>query len=385
MPGTAVQEQSADGGTAQFEDFFRAEYRAVVRALVLVTGDGPTAEELGQEAFARAFERWARVRTMASPAGYVYRTALNLYRSRLRRMALGIRLARHDRPARAEPDTSGAHEVREMLRSPPQGQREAVMLVDSGTWPRRPRRSWAFGRPPSADGSTGPGEPCARGLEATMHDVRDVLGVGVGSWEPRDPGLEGILRRAAAHRRRERGLAAALTRAGSNVPGASAPIVGPTRVVQIPSTSMEPTLHPGDQVLVDEGAYRGSLPRRDDVIAFTVDRPGISPPGLIWVKRVIGLPGDVVAERRGKLFVNGDPVPLPARDGNRTLGPWKVGAGRLFVVGDDVANSNDSRFALGPVPVKGVIGRVAWILGPDDRVGGLRPPRSASVANPSPG
>src|SRR5439155_880873 len=210
-----------------------------------------------------------------------------------------------------------------------------------------------------------------------------VIGVVVGTVEPRKPDIEAVLGRASAHRRRQRllagalalvlttglatGLLIALTRGGPAVPAAGGSIVGPTRVVLIPSTSMEPTLHPGDQVLVDEGAYKGELPGRGDVIAFTIDDPDISPPGLVWVKRLIGLPGDTVVERRGTLFVNGDRVPLPPRGAaphHRTLGPWKVPAGHLFVVGDNLANSNDSRYAVGFVPVRGVIGRVVRILGP---------------------
>jgi signal peptidase I len=235
-----------------------------------------------------------------------------------------------------------------------------------------------------------------------MRDVKDVLALAVGKVEPQDPSLEPILRRVSARRRRERvlaatlaliltaglaaGLALALTRSGPPTPATGEPIVGPTRVVLIPSTSMEPTLHPGDQVLVDEGAYRDGLPERGDVIAFTVEDPDISPTGLVWVKRVIGLPGDIVKERRGTLFVHGEEFALPSRGiahDRRTMGPWRVGPRHLFVVGDNLANSNDSRFGLGLVPVNAVIGRVVWILGPGERVGGLRPP-TASVAKPSP-
>jgi RNA polymerase sigma-70 factor, ECF subfamily len=122
---------TAEGSGMTFEEFFRAEFRSVMRALVLVTGDPSLAEELAQEAFARAFERWGYVERMASPAGYVYRSALNLNRSRLRRVALGVRLVRRQRPMRQEePDPSRAHELRDMLRSLPRTQREALMLVD---------------------------------------------------------------------------------------------------------------------------------------------------------------------------------------------------------------------------------------------------------------
>jgi signal peptidase I len=217
------------------------------------------------------------------------------------------------------------------------------------------------------------------------------LAVAVGRAEPSLTDIDRVLRRAAGRRRKERilagvlavalttglavGLLTALHRGGSTVP-ASEGIVGPTRVVLIPSTSMEPTLQPGDQVLVDEGAYESRLPSRGDIIAFTVDDAQLSP-GFVWVKRVIGLPGDVVRQRKGVLYVNGNQVPMPSvgtEFDHRTLGPWSVGPGHVFVVGDDLPNSNDSRFALGTVPVGGVIGRVVEIIGPQDRVGGLEPP-----------
>ena len=126
--GEAAPDEASVGGELAFEEFFGTEYRPVVRALVLVTGDASMAEELAQEAFARAFERWGRVGKMASAAGYVYRTALNLNRSRMRRVTIGLRRIRDQRPE--IPDPSQAHEVREMLRSLPQAQREALMLVD---------------------------------------------------------------------------------------------------------------------------------------------------------------------------------------------------------------------------------------------------------------
>jgi len=57
--------------------------------MYLLTGDRREAEDLAQEALVRAFERWSRVRSMANPPGYVYRTAINLNRNRLRRRVGG--------------------------------------------------------------------------------------------------------------------------------------------------------------------------------------------------------------------------------------------------------------------------------------------------------
>jgi RNA polymerase sigma factor (sigma-70 family) len=79
----------------------------------------------------RLFERWDRVRLMDSPAGYLYRTALNLHRSRLRRLA---HHAKHALSASTQPDplmgVEARDEVRQLLAQLSRGQREAVVLVE---------------------------------------------------------------------------------------------------------------------------------------------------------------------------------------------------------------------------------------------------------------
>jgi RNA polymerase sigma-70 factor (ECF subfamily) len=72
----------------EFTEFFQAEFPDLVRGLFLLTADRDEAEELAQEAMARAYARWDRVAKMNSPGGYVYRTAVNLNRKRLRRLAI---------------------------------------------------------------------------------------------------------------------------------------------------------------------------------------------------------------------------------------------------------------------------------------------------------
>jgi RNA polymerase sigma-70 factor (ECF subfamily) len=68
-----------------FEDFFKAEERRLLGALCLLTHDRIEAEEIDQDAFVRVWERWDRVGGMADPTGYLYRVAMNLFRSRYRR------------------------------------------------------------------------------------------------------------------------------------------------------------------------------------------------------------------------------------------------------------------------------------------------------------
>lgn len=153
---------------------------------------------------------------------------------------------------------------------------------------------------------------------------------------------------------------------------------------RIPSASMLPTLQVGDEFFVSKRAYRsGKEPARGDVIMY---RDGSGP---AYVKRVIGVPGDVVeyeAETR-RLTINGTPaeaVPLgsylndPAvevvrerfdsteheillRRGFRSIGgTYRVPVGQYFVLGDNRDNSRDSRF-MGFVPAETIVGRVTFV------------------------
>ena len=115
-----------------FEEFFQAEYPGLVRALYLLTGDQDEAEELAQATMARVYERWDRVRVMDSPAGYVYRTAVNLHRQRLRHLAVRARrlLAMAVHAESAQPLGPGVRlELADAIASLPMGQRQAFMLV----------------------------------------------------------------------------------------------------------------------------------------------------------------------------------------------------------------------------------------------------------------
>src|SRR5688572_23341004 len=74
-----------------FEAFFESEQRRLFGTLCLVTGNRSEAEELMQEAFLRVWERWDSVSSLNDPPGYLYRTAFNLLRNRLRRAARAAR------------------------------------------------------------------------------------------------------------------------------------------------------------------------------------------------------------------------------------------------------------------------------------------------------
>ena len=75
-----------------FEEFFEAERSRLFRALVLITYDVAEAEDLTQEAFVRVLERWERIAQTDDPVAYLFRTAMNLHRSALRRAVAAAKL-----------------------------------------------------------------------------------------------------------------------------------------------------------------------------------------------------------------------------------------------------------------------------------------------------
>lgn len=132
--------------------------------------------------------------------------------------------------------------------------------------------------------------------------------------------------------------------------------------IRVESISMQPTLFPGDYVIVNKLAYRfNHTPERGDVIVF---RYPPNPEAIPYIKRVIALPGDQVHVAGGKVFVNGQQViePYLTVTTNRG-GDWSVPADQLFVMGDNRNNSSDSR-SWGFVPFENIIGRAEVIYLP---------------------
>ncbi len=73
-----------------FESFFEDEKERLLRALSIITGSRAEAEDLAQEAFTRVFQRWDTVAAMEDPAGYLHRTAMNLFRNQYRRTKVAL-------------------------------------------------------------------------------------------------------------------------------------------------------------------------------------------------------------------------------------------------------------------------------------------------------
>jgi signal peptidase I len=148
--------------------------------------------------------------------------------------------------------------------------------------------------------------------------------------------------------------------------------------IRVESISMQPTLYAGNFVLVNRLAYKIGKPSRGDIIIF---RYPPDPTQVPYIKRVIGLPGDVVHITDGKVYINGDPLvePYLVTTTNRG-GDWTVPANSLFVMGDNRNNSSDSR-SWGFVPLQNVIGKAEVVYWPPQKWGLLSFP-TAAAANP---
>jgi signal peptidase I len=161
---------------------------------------------------------------------------------------------------------------------------------------------------------------------------------------------------------------------------------------EIPSASMEPTLIPGQRVLVNRLAYAfGGSPARGDIVVFhpptsltcRVNIPstepcpvaGAKPASDFFVKRVIGLPGDHLWIENGHPVINGrelrhEPYITPCVDSTSCEMPHviTIPRGEYFMMGDNRGDSDDSRY-WGPVPRSWIIGEVFATYWPPDRIG----------------
>jgi len=115
----------------EFELFFEAERRRLFRALYVMTGSGHEAEELLQDAFLRLWERWDRVSVMDDPVGYLYRAAMNLARSRVRRIIRAARVPLSQEGSVEPYEAADTRDVvvRAVARLSPR-QRQAIVLVE---------------------------------------------------------------------------------------------------------------------------------------------------------------------------------------------------------------------------------------------------------------
>jgi len=153
--------------------------------------------------------------------------------------------------------------------------------------------------------------------------------------------------------------------------------------IRVESVSMKETLLPGDFVLVNRMAYTvgdfttGEV-KRGDVVVF--DPPFAAPEP--YIKRIVGLPGEVVTIKDGKVYV--DDILMQEsyiRVNFHTDGSWEVPRDEIFVMGDNRNNSSDSR-SWGTVPLDNVIGKALFVYWPVEQWGALT--SSAVAASETP-
>ena len=187
------------------------------------------------------------------------------------------------------------------------------------------------------------------------------------------------------------------------------------QVFSIPSGSMENTLLPGDRILVNKMVYRFRSIERGDIVVFSgsgswdLATPGpsnpvvrflddarslvgIAGPGTDYVKRVIGVPGDhvVCCNAEGQVTVNGvalseESYIYPGAAPSQIRFNITVPPGRLWVMGDNRADSDDSRYrssdpGSGTIPESAVVGRAFLIIWPLSRFGDLPIPNTFQQA-----
>lgn len=109
----------------------------------------------------------------------------------------------------------------------------------------------------------------------------------------------------------------------------------------IPTQSMAPTINPEDKILANRLQYLVSEPKRGDIVVFKFP----DNESVLYVKRVIGLPGDKVEIKDGKVYINGDIIDEPyiKEEAIGSFGPYNVPQGKYFMMGDNRNNSDDSR------------------------------------------
>ena len=164
-------------------------------------------------------------------------------------------------------------------------------------------------------------------------------------------------------------------------------------VAGVREVSMEDTLFEGERIFVNKLAYRGSIPERGDVVIFLkgeeidgfFDRCGIALSDMArniggnerdnrLVKRVIGLPGETIEIRDGKVFINGQELNEPYVKNvtfpNHLDGPYNIPDDSIFVMGDNRIWSSDSRH-FGPVSLKSIEGKATSVIWPPSEWIGL--------------
>jgi signal peptidase I len=140
------------------------------------------------------------------------------------------------------------------------------------------------------------------------------------------------------------------------------------RLPQVSGLSMEPHIRSGEYVMINTFAYRLGAPRHGDIVAFRHEGDARA----IFIKRVIGVPGDRVGIQRGRVYLNGNELaePYVVHGDDRSSPEVTVPDRCVYVLGDNRAESEDSRI-FGPVQDDRLIGRAVAGIWPPRMLGGL--------------
>lgn len=147
---------------------------------------------------------------------------------------------------------------------------------------------------------------------------------------------------------------------------------------RIEGYSMEPNLHQGQYLIVNKAVYRWlHPPQRGDIVVFEYPRA----PDRDFIKRVIGLPGEMIEVRDGSIYINGVLLDEPylSEPTHSNMAPRTLGSDEYFVIGDNRDNSSDSR-SWGPLPRDNIIGK-AWLSYWPPRLWGPIPDPNYSFAS----
>ena len=151
----------------------------------------------------------------------------------------------------------------------------------------------------------------------------------------------------------------------------------------VPNQSMTPAVSAGDHVMMDGMTFLARKPHRGDIAVFKTDGIPSLPPDTLYIKRIVGEPGEHLRISEGKIYINDKLVSLsnsageisynlpPIMEASARNMDMTIPAGDYFVLGDNSTNSLDSRF-FGTVPNKNIIGRLWFCCWPPQRIAGIK-------------
>ena len=147
------------------------------------------------------------------------------------------------------------------------------------------------------------------------------------------------------------------------------------QTVTMQESAMEPTIEVGDSFFMNRVIYKFSSPKRGDIIVFRTDA---SDDAALHIRRVIGLPGETILIRNGKIYIDGEEYmesgnyPAVTNPGLAENGVT-LNSGEYFVLRDNRNNSEDSRYAdIGMVKKRYIAGKLWFLCSPFEKAGFMR-------------